>query len=104
VTGQAVPVTQNGQDSGRDRPTGSGIVGLASLSRLLLAVGRTQAAATAIAASWLVVIVADVVLVAVAPARLVVPILAAAFALVPYRPDGSELRAAARGARRAVLR
>jgi putative peptidoglycan lipid II flippase len=53
---------------------GFGLV--ASLSRVLLAAGRTRAAATAVAAGWLVVIVADVVLVTLAPGRLVVAMLA----------------------------
>lgn len=53
---------------------GYGLV--ASLSRVLLAAGRTRAAATAVAAGWLVVIVADVVLVTLAPGRLVVAMLA----------------------------
>lgn len=53
---------------------GYGLV--ASLSRVLLAIGRSRAAATAVAAGWLVVITADVVLVAVAPSRLVVGMLA----------------------------
>jgi len=53
---------------------GYGLV--ASLSRVLLALGRTRPAATAVAGGWLVVIVADVILVAVAPGRLVVPMLA----------------------------
>ena len=52
---------------------GYGLV--ACLSRALLAAGRTRLAATAIAAGWLVVIVGDVVLVALAPGRLVVPML-----------------------------
>jgi len=53
---------------------GYGLV--ASLSRILLAVGRTRVAATAVAAGWLVVIVADVILVTLAPGNLVVPMLA----------------------------
>jgi len=53
---------------------GYGLV--ASLSRVLLAVGRTRAAAMAVVAGWLVVIVADVILVILAPASLVVPMLA----------------------------
>jgi putative peptidoglycan lipid II flippase len=106
VTGQAVPVTDDGHDSGRDRPAGPGVgraaatiaaltvlarlLGLirtapglagyglvASMSLVLLAAGPTELAATAIAGGWLVVIVADVVLVALAPGRLVVPMLAA---------------------------
>ena len=53
---------------------GYGLV--ASLSRVLLALGRTRAAATAVVAGWLVVIVADVVLVSLAPGSLAVPMLA----------------------------
>lgn len=53
---------------------GYGLV--ASLSRVLLAVKRTRAAAMAVVAGWLVVIVADVILVTLAPGSLVVPMLA----------------------------
>ncbi len=53
---------------------GYGLV--ASLSRVLLVVGRTRTAAMAVAAGWLIVIVADVVLVSVVPGRLVVAMLA----------------------------
>ena len=53
---------------------GFGLV--ACLSRVLLALGRTRAAATAVAAGWLVVVAADVVLVTLAPGRLVVAMLA----------------------------
>ncbi|HEY7325107.1 MAG TPA: lipid II flippase MurJ [Streptosporangiaceae bacterium] len=53
---------------------GFGLV--AGLSRVLLAVRRTRAAATAVVAGWLVVIVADVILVALVPGSLVVPMLA----------------------------
>ncbi len=53
---------------------GYGLV--ASLSRVLLVTGRTRMAALAVAAGWLIVIVADVVLVILAPARLVVAMLA----------------------------
>jgi putative peptidoglycan lipid II flippase len=53
---------------------GYGLV--ASLSRVLLAVRRTRAAATAVVAGWLVVIVADVILVLLVPGSLVVPMLA----------------------------
>jgi putative peptidoglycan lipid II flippase len=42
----------------------------------MLAIGRLKVAAVAVGGSWLVVIAADVVLVEVAPARLVVPALA----------------------------
>jgi putative peptidoglycan lipid II flippase len=53
---------------------GYGLV--ACLSRVLLAAGRTRAAAIAVAAGWLVVIAADVVLVSLAPGRWVVAMLA----------------------------
>jgi putative peptidoglycan lipid II flippase len=49
---------------------------MACLSRVLLAIGRTRVAATAVAAGWLVVIVADVVLVGLAPGRRAVAMLA----------------------------
>jgi putative peptidoglycan lipid II flippase len=49
---------------------------IANLSRVMLALGRLKVAAAAVGGSWLVVIVADVVLVELAPARLVVPALA----------------------------
>ncbi|MBO0830946.1 MAG: virulence factor MviN [Actinobacteria bacterium] len=53
---------------------GYGLV--ASLSRVLLAMGRWRVAATCVAAGWLVVVLADVVLVMVGPGRQVVPMLA----------------------------
>ena len=53
---------------------GYGLV--ASLSRVLLVTGRTRTAAMAVAAGWLIVIIADVALVTVAPGRLVVAMLA----------------------------
>jgi putative peptidoglycan lipid II flippase len=53
---------------------GYGLV--ASLSRVLLAAGRTLVAATAVATGWVVVIVADVILVTLAPGSLAVPMLA----------------------------
>jgi putative peptidoglycan lipid II flippase len=53
---------------------GYGLV--ASLSRVLLVVGRTRTAAMAVAVGWLIVIAADVALVTVAPGRLVVAMLA----------------------------
>jgi putative peptidoglycan lipid II flippase len=52
---------------------GYGLV--ASLSRVLLATGRTRVAAIAVAAGWLIVIAADVVLVALVPGRWVVAVL-----------------------------
>jgi putative peptidoglycan lipid II flippase len=56
-----------------------GLIGfglVACLSRVLLAAHRTMAAAVPVAAGWLLVIVADVVLVALAPGRWVVAMLA----------------------------
>jgi putative peptidoglycan lipid II flippase len=53
---------------------GYGLV--ASLSRVLLVTGRTRTAAMAVAAGWLIVIVADVTLVSMAPGRLAVAMLA----------------------------
>jgi putative peptidoglycan lipid II flippase len=55
-----------------------GLVGYglaANLSRVLLACGRSRVAAFAIVGGWLLVIVADVVAVALVPARWVVPVL-----------------------------
>jgi putative peptidoglycan lipid II flippase len=56
-----------------------GLVGyglVACLSRVLLAAGRTSAAAVIVGGGWLLVIVADVVMVALSPARWVVAALA----------------------------
>jgi putative peptidoglycan lipid II flippase len=56
-----------------------GLVGIgviANLSRVMFALGRLKVAALAVGGSWLLVIAADVVLVELAPARLVVPALA----------------------------
>jgi putative peptidoglycan lipid II flippase len=56
-----------------------GLVGIgviANLGRVMFALGRLKVAAAAVGGSWLLVIVADVVLVELAPARLVVPALA----------------------------
>ena len=53
-----------------------GIVGtavIANLSRVMLVIRRLKVAAAALAGSWLVAIVADVVLVQLVPARLVTP-------------------------------
>jgi putative peptidoglycan lipid II flippase len=47
-----------------------------NLSRVMFAVGRLKVAAAALAGSWLLVVVADVVLAGLAPARLVVAALA----------------------------
>jgi putative peptidoglycan lipid II flippase len=80
---------------------GYGLV--ASLSRVLLAVGRTRAAATAVVAGWLVVIVADVILVTLSPGSLVVPMLALGNT-VGLTVAGAALIAAVRTARgRAAL-
>ncbi len=54
----------------------AGTAVIANLSRVMFAVGRLKVAAAALAGSWLLVIAADVVLVEVAPARLVAPALA----------------------------
>jgi putative peptidoglycan lipid II flippase len=53
---------------------GIGVVG--NLSRVMFAIGRLKVAAVALAGSWLLVIVADLVLVELVPARLVVAALA----------------------------
>ena len=58
---------------------GPGIAGaavIANLSRVMFVIGRLKVAAAALAGSWLVAIVADVVLVLLVPPRLVVPALA----------------------------
>jgi putative peptidoglycan lipid II flippase len=52
---------------------GAGVI--ANLSRVLFTLGRLRIAATALAGSWLLVIIADVVLAEIVPARLVVPAL-----------------------------
>lgn len=57
-------------------PGVAGTAVITNLSRVLLAVGRLKAAAAALAGSWLLVIVADVLLAELAPARLVAPALA----------------------------
>ena len=49
---------------------------IANLSRVMFVIGRLKVAAAALAGSWLLVIVADVVLVELVPARLVVAALA----------------------------
>jgi putative peptidoglycan lipid II flippase len=53
---------------------GMGVI--ANLSRVMFAIGRLKVAAVALAGSWLLVIVADVVLAGLAPPRLVVAALA----------------------------
>jgi putative peptidoglycan lipid II flippase len=54
----------------------AGAAVIANLSRVMFVVGRLKVAAAALAGSWLVTIVADVVLVELVPARLVVAALA----------------------------
>jgi len=54
----------------------AGVAVIANLSRVMFVIGRLKVAAAALAGSWLVVIVADVVLVQLVPPRLVVPVLA----------------------------
>ena len=49
----------------------AGIVVIANLSRVMFVIGRLKVAAAALAGSWLITIVADVVLVELVPARLV---------------------------------
>jgi putative peptidoglycan lipid II flippase len=54
----------------------AGTVVIANLSRVMFVIGRLKVAAAALAGSWVLVIVADVVLAEIAPARLVVAALA----------------------------
>ena len=54
----------------------AGIAVIANLSRVMFVIGRLKVAAAAVAGSWLLVIVADVVLAELVPARLVVAALA----------------------------
>ena len=54
----------------------AGVAVIANLSRVMFVIGRLKVAAAAVAGSWLVVIVAYVVLVPLVPARLVVAALA----------------------------
>ncbi len=54
----------------------AGVAVIANLSRVMFVIGRLKVAAAALAGSWLVVIVADVVLVQLVPPRLVVGALA----------------------------
>jgi putative peptidoglycan lipid II flippase len=54
----------------------AGAAVIANLSRVMFVIRRLKVAAVALAGSWLIVIVADVVLVQLVPARLVVPMLA----------------------------
>ena len=57
-------------------PGVAGAAVIANLSRVMFVIGRLKIAAAALAGSWLIVIVADVVLVELVPARLVVAMLA----------------------------
>jgi len=54
----------------------AGAAVIANLSRVMFVIGRLKVAAAALAGSWALVVVADVVLVQLVPARLVVPMLA----------------------------
>jgi putative peptidoglycan lipid II flippase len=54
----------------------AGTTVIANLARVMLVIGRLKVAAVAVAGSWIVVIVADVVLAELAPARFVVAALA----------------------------
>jgi putative peptidoglycan lipid II flippase len=54
----------------------AGAAVIANLSRVMFVIGRLKVAAGALAGSWLLVIVASVILVQLVPARLVVPALA----------------------------
>jgi hypothetical protein len=54
----------------------AGIAVITNLSRVMFVIGRLKIAAAALAGSWLLVILADVVLVELVPARLVVAALA----------------------------
>jgi putative peptidoglycan lipid II flippase len=54
----------------------AGAAVVANLSRVMFVIGRLKVAAAALGGSWLLVIVADLVLVELVPARLVVPALA----------------------------
>jgi putative peptidoglycan lipid II flippase len=56
----------------------AGVAVIANLSRVMFVIGRLKVAAVALAGSWLLVIVASMVLVPLVPARLVVPALALA--------------------------
>ena len=57
-------------------PGVAGSAVIANLSRVMFVIGRLKVAAAGVAGSWLLVIVADVVLVELVPARLVAPALA----------------------------
>jgi putative peptidoglycan lipid II flippase len=62
-------------------PGVAGAAVIANLSRVMFVIGRLKVAAAALAGSWLLVIVADVVLVQLVPARLVVAMLALGIAI-----------------------
>jgi putative peptidoglycan lipid II flippase len=62
-------------------PGMAGVAVIANLSRVMFVIGRLKVAAAALAGSWLLVIVADVVLVPLVPARLVPAALALATTL-----------------------
>ena len=62
----------------------AGTAVIANLSRVMFVIGRLKVAAVALAGSWLITIVADVVLVELVPARLVVAALALGY---HHRPD-----------------
>lgn len=57
-------------------PGVAGVAVIANLSRVMFVIGRLKEAAAGVAGSWLMVIVADVVLVQIVPAHLVAPALA----------------------------
>ena len=57
-------------------PAIAGTAVITNLSRVMFVIGRLKIAAAALAGSWILVIIADVVLVDLVPARLVVPALA----------------------------
>jgi putative peptidoglycan lipid II flippase len=57
-------------------PAIAGVAIITNLSRVMFVIGRLKVAAAALAGSWLLVILADVVLAELVPSRLVVPALA----------------------------
>ncbi len=59
----------------------AGIGVVANLARVMLAIGRLKVAALAVGGSWVLVIVAEVVLAEIVPSRLVVPALALSTAI-----------------------
>ncbi len=76
LAGQPAQVTELVWGFAMFAPGLAGIGVIANLSRVMFALGRLKIAAAALAGSWLLVIVADVVLAELAPARLVVAALA----------------------------